>query len=255
MSANTERSDKLIGATATIIFHSILFLILFFMVIGGGSGLGDSIGDSEGLEVSFGEDAEGSGNTESTPAGAESPASQPESSPEEELLSSSASDDDVVVKKTDDTKKKTPTKVTTTKNPNTKKVDSDLEAAMKGMLGGTGTDGDGDSKTPGNEGGGGETHGRDKGKGKGKGKTTLITKHVIRQANYDSQQEGYQYVKVKINRQGKVVAAEGNQKGTTNASPELKGRAEKLVRGYVFNEDPAGPEFRYETIPFNFYLQ
>ena len=261
MNANADTSDKWIGATVTIAVHALLVIILLFIVVK--VEIPDQpMGDGNSLEVSFGSDNEGSGNTESLPAAAQVAASQPESNPDEEIISNAASDEEVVRKKQEDKQKTNKVKVQTNKTNKTtenkqQQVDNRLGDLGK-LIGGEG--GDGDDNKSGNEGGDGDTPGRDKGKGKGGpggigNNPVLISTHTQRHATYDCQEEGKYYVKVKINRQGKVVQVMGNQAKTTNEAGCLKDKALKLAKEEMYNADPKGPEFREYITNFDFYLQ
>ncbi len=258
MSANAETSDRLIGATVTVVLHALLFVVFLLLVVS--VEIPDKPeGDGNTLEVSYGMDALGSGTEDKDPASAVAQsAAEPESNPDDQLLASEVSDAAITVKKpVDKPKTKTVNKETKkTENKTQQQVDADL-TGLKDLIGGGG---DGDDGVAGNVGGGGTEPGRGRGKGKGGSGGTgnsprLVTTHKQRHATYDCQEEGIQKVKVKINRRGDVVTASGNQAGSTNVAACLKEKAEKLAKEESYNDDPAGAEFRYYTTSFDFFLQ
>ena len=60
MSANAETSDRLIGATVTVVLHALLFVVFLLLVVS--VEIPDKPeGDGNTLEVSYGMDALGSG--------------------------------------------------------------------------------------------------------------------------------------------------------------------------------------------------
>ncbi len=259
MNANAETSDRVVGAVVTIVLHAILFIVFLLMVVSveipeEPEGAGST------MEVSYGDAPEGSGNVESAVVAAQQEqqqASEPESNPEEQTLAANDADADVQVKKKQE-KQKIKTEKTNNKKTDvqkTQQVDTNL-AGLKNLIGG---EGDGDSDKAGNEGANGENPGRGKGQGNSKnpgaGHNPVLVSSHTKYATHDCQEEGVQMVKVKINRQGIVVSATGNAKGTQNPDPCLRARAEKLAKEETYNADPKGPELREYTATFVFNLQ
>ena len=259
MSANAETSDRLIGATVTVVLHALLFVVFLLLVVS--VEIPDKPeGDGNTLEVSYGMDALGSGTEDKDPASAVAQsAAEPESNPDDQLLASEVSDAAITVKKPVD-KPKTKTVNKETKKTENKTQQQQVDANLTGLKDLIGGGGDGDDGVVGNVGGGGTEPGRGRGKGKGGSGGTgnsprLVTTHKQRHATYDSQEEGLQFVKVKINRSGVVVEAIPNQPGTTNGHVHLQREAVKLAKEELYNADPSGAEFRYFITSFDLYLK
>jgi hypothetical protein len=71
----------------------------------------------------------------------------------------------------------------------------------------------------------------------------------------DGQQTGKIYVKIQINRNGKVISATAGAKGTTFSDEELFRKCEKAVMGASLEKTETGPEIRTAVVVFNFKVK
>ncbi|NPA37590.1 MAG: TonB family protein [Chlorobi bacterium] len=71
---------------------------------------------------------------------------------------------------------------------------------------------------------------------------------------YDIQESGIVVVKIKVDRNGYVVGAEYQLKGSTTQNSQLVSAAIKAAKQAKFNKDPNAPAFVYGTITYHFEL-
>ncbi len=68
-------------------------------------------------------------------------------------------------------------------------------------------------------------------------------------------EQGRVVVKIYVNKQGKVVKAEGGIKGTTNPAPCLKKAAEQAALKTTWSPDPNAPKLQIGKIIYNFKIR
>lgn len=274
LSQTEENKNRIISLGISLLIFTILLLFLIFYVIivpnppfpvvesgGGGGGIEFNIGNL--IEGTGNVDGEGIGDavqviesTETTP-----PANQENSS--ENLVTSEQGEDINITK--NETKNTTTNQTTnqTVVIPVKPKVKTAAELLAekfnktKGNNGGgdgnsghEGNDGrpDGNPNTNGNGGTGGGTGGGDgtgdgpgKGPGKGPGNGgygfSLAGRAVISPPplSKDTKEEGKVVVEITVDKNGKVIKADPNGRGTTTSSPMLKAKARQAALATTFN--------------------
>ncbi|MFN8117271.1 MAG: energy transducer TonB [Bacteroidia bacterium] len=268
-----ENKNRIISLGISLLIFLILLLFLIFYVItvpnppfpvseGGGGG---------GIEFNIGNLIEGTGNVENNGIGeavqvVEStettpPANQENSS--ENLVTSEQGENINITKTETNNTETTPKTNQTVVIPVKPKVKTAAELLAekfnknKGQNGGgdgnsghEGNDGrpDGNPNTNGNGGTGGGTGGGDgtgdgpgKGPGKGPGNGgygfSLAGRAVISPPplSKDTKEEGKVVVEITVDKNGKVIKADPNGRGTTTSSPILKAKARQAALATTFN--------------------
>ena len=253
-----ERNNRYISLGITLLFAALLLIIFLFIKFitpippFEASPMG-------GLEVNFGYDAAGMGDTNSLqPVSADqkkdNATSQPSTTSSSEMLSSNEASNVTapeVKNKKPDVKEAPPT------------PDQNLLNALNKVHSNTGSNsGDGNTNTPGNQGdpngtlnsnvyspfeGTGGIHGRLKGSGR---------KMIGDVAIYDDSQEtGIVAVEILVDKYGKIAKAEPVLMGSTTTSSLLWKKAKDgLINKVLFNQSATGEEAR-GTIYINFTVR
>jgi TonB family protein len=73
--------------------------------------------------------------------------------------------------------------------------------------------------------------------------------------NYPGREEGTVVVKITVDRNGRVTAAEPGQRGTTTMNPDLHDAAKRAALLAKFNVDEDAPAFQTGTITYRFIIQ
>lgn len=73
--------------------------------------------------------------------------------------------------------------------------------------------------------------------------------------NYPGREEGTVVVKITVDRNGRVTAAEPGQRGTTTMNPDLHDAAKRAALQAKFNVDENAPAFQTGTITYRFIIQ
>ncbi len=117
----------------------------------------------------------------------------------------------------------------------------------------------GNDNTPGNVGNpnGSRTSSNPNGSGGSGGKWSLVGRNVmnLEPASTGFTESGKVTVKIYVNRQGKVIKAEVQMKGTKTNSEDLHRRARQAALRTTFNIKADAPEMQVGTITYNFVLQ
>lgn len=279
-----ENKNRIISLGISLLIFTILLLFLIFYVIivpnppfpvvesgGGGGGIEFNIGNL--IEGTGNVDGDGIGDavqvvesTETTP-----PTNQENSS---ENLVTSDNGEDINITKNETKSTSTNQTVVIPVKPKVKTAAELLAEKFnknKGNNGGgdgnsghEGNDGkpDGNPNTNGNGGtGGGEGGGDGPGKGPGKGPGNggygfnLAGRAVISPPplSKDTKEEGKVVVEITVDKNGKVIKADPNGRGTTTSSPMLKAKARQAALATTFN---VSGEFEEQkgtiTITFSF---
>ncbi len=256
----TEEEKKSFAITS-IIFALLVLLCIFF-----GLTYMDPPPEN-GIAVNFGTSDTGSGEVE--PMDAEQPqaqptASQPETSNDDNLTQDDESPvvapkKDIVKKNTTPTKSTTPTKTTKPAENPTPKVNSAASNMIKGKgtkpSGGEGNDNEPGNKGPENGMYGNSYWGAGKGTGSGNGTKWGLSDRNIKGNNkvlQECNEEGRIVVKVTVNNQGSVVAAEYSAGGSNSTSACLKKAAIATAYTFKWNADSNAPTKQIGFIEINF---
>jgi colicin import membrane protein len=73
--------------------------------------------------------------------------------------------------------------------------------------------------------------------------------------NYPGREDGIVVVKITVDRNGRVTAAEPGQRGTTTMNPDLHDAAKRAAMQAKFNVDENAPAFQTGTITYRFIIQ
>jgi hypothetical protein len=261
MDTSFERNNRLISMGITTLVAVLLFIIFLFIKFT------TPIPPFEespkgGLEVNFGFDEAGMGNTNSLEHVTHEPKSKTESTPQ--LRNNSAADmvateeESNVVAPPLKNKKKPSSKEESPQRP-----DQNLLNALNKVHSTTGSNsGDGNTDTPGNQGDPNGTltsnvysefggTGGIRGKLRGSGR-----KMIGNVAIYDNSQEtGIVAVEILVDKHGKIIKAEPVLMGSTTTSSVLWKKAKDgLINQLLFNESAKGEEAR-GTIYINFTVR
>ncbi|MDP2386085.1 MAG: energy transducer TonB [Bacteroidota bacterium] len=271
MNAKTEHpGDRMIAGTISLIIGILLFLFLFFYTITTRNPPFDLIGD-EGMEMNFGTYNEGTGEVENNGIGdatnvvTEESVSTPP--PTENTAAEIFENGEPIVKadpKTPTPKSDNATTIITPVKP-TNTNNSLLSNFVKGNVKpGTNGGGDGSSGTAGNDGvpdgnpntnglGGNGNNPNQIGNSAGGSGFSLAGRKAISLPKVnDSKEEGIVVVTIKVNKEGKVIDAEPNGRGTNTSSSALKSKARQAALSAVFSPSPNGSDEQIGTITFKF---
>lgn len=273
MNARTENpKDRLIAGAIALVIALALFLFLFFYMIVTRNPPFDLLG-AEGMEMNFGTYNEGTGEVENNGIGDAtnvvtsedvSATTPTETNPTETFLNGEPvvnADPKDPKPDNNNTTVITPVKPTTPANNNNNLLNNFIKGnTHNGTTGG----GDGTSGTAGNNGvpdGNPNTNGLG-GNGNnpnqiGNGGNSSGYNLGGRKATYlpkvsDTKEEGVVVVTVKVNKEGKVVEAEANGRGTTTSSATLKSKARQAALTATFAPAPNGLDEQIGTITFIF---
>jgi len=268
LSQAEENKNKIISAIISLLVFALLLLFLFlYIIVTPNPPFPVTAGGGGGIEFNIGNLIEGTGNVENNGIGdavqvVEStevtpPTNQENSS--ENLVTSDQGEDINITKTETNNTETTPKTNQTVVIPVKPKVKTAAELLAekfnknKGNNGGgdgnsghEGNDGrpDGNPNTHGNGGtGGGDGGGDGPGKGPGKGPGnggygfSLAGRAVISPPplSKDTKEEGKVVVEITVDKNGKVIKADPNGRGTTTSSPMLKAKARQAALATTFN--------------------
>jgi len=270
MVSASEKKDKAIAVIGTIVFHSLLMLLLIHMVFKTPiPPFPDSA--APGIEIDFGNLTEGTGNVEDDKMGtsevSESKTTQTiqnASSETDEAVVTNDVEESVTIKKTKKIKKhenrivKTQTKPVEEEKPSSALAEA--LAKFKSKKSGSTGGGDGNSGKAGNQ---GDPNGNPDGNGTGgtgdfgKGtsfnlKGRLLLKRP--EITDDSQEEGRVVVEITVDESGKVIKADPGSRGSTTTNAILYAKARQAAFSAKFNASTQGAKEQRGTITFVFIL-
>lgn len=259
-----ENKNKIISlAISLAVFGLLLLFLLYYIIVTPNPPFPVSAAGGGGIEFNIGNLIEGTGNVENNGMGdavqvVESTEVTPPTNQEnraEEIVTSD-NGEDVNITKTETKNTTTNATVVIPVKPIEKTAAELLkEKFLKnqgkngggdGNSGHAGNDGrpDGNPNTNGNGGtGGGEGGGDGPGKGPGKGignggygfslsGRNMVTPPAL---SKDTKEEGKVVVEITVDKNGKVIKADPNGRGTTTSSPMLKAKARQAALATVFN--------------------
>jgi hypothetical protein len=263
LSKAEENKNKLISlGISLLVFVLLLLFLVFYIIVTPNPPFPVTAGGGGGIEFNIGNLIEGTGNVENNGIGdavkvVEStevtPPTSQENSSQDLVTSEQGEDINITTKETNE--------ITTNQTvviPVKPKVKTAAEllaekfAKNKGNNGGgdgnsghEGNDGrpDGKPNTNGNGGtgggeGGGDGIGKGPGKGPGKGSygfnlagASIVTPPPL---SKDTKEEGKVVVEITVDKNGKVIKADPNGRGTTTSSPILKAKARQAALATIF---------------------
>jgi len=267
-----QPKDKYIAAAIAIAIASLLLLFLIFYKIITKNPPFDLLGE-EGMEMNFGTYNEGTGEVENNGIGDATNVVTQESITNPQPTENNTTDifengepviksdpKDPTPKSDNSTTVITPVKPTTPTNTNNSLLNNFVKGNVKpGTTGG----GDGSSGTAGNDGvpdgnpntnglGGTGNNPNQIGNSAGGSGFSLAGRQIVKKPKvYDSKEKGIVVVVITVNKEGKVVNAEANGRGTNTASGVLKSKARNAAYEAVFT--PSGAlDDQVGTITFIF---
>lgn len=281
LSQAEENKKKLISlGISLMVFTLLLLFLIFYIIITPNPPFPETAGGGGGIEFNIGNLIEGTGNVENDGMGDAmkvvtsnevTPPTNQENSSQDIVTSDQG--EDVNITKTETKNSTTNQTVIIPVKPKVKTATELLKEKFeknKGKNGG----GDGNSGHAGNEGspdgnpnthgdggtGGGDDTGDGPGKGPGKGLGnggygfSLAGRSVMTPPTLskDTKEEGKVVVEITVDRNGKVIKADPNGRGTTTSSPMLKAKARQAALATVFNVSGAEEQKGTITIIFSF---
>lgn len=262
-----ENKNKIISMAISLLIFALLLLFLYlYIIVTPNPPFPVTAGGGGGIEFNIGNLIEGTGNVENNGIGdavqvIESTEVTPPTNQEngsENLVTSEQGEDINITKNETKNNTTNPTANPTVVIPVKPKVKTAAELLAekfnktKGNNGGgdgnsghEGNDGrpDGNPNTHGNGGtgggtGGGEGPGDGPGKGPGKGGygfslagASIVTPPPL---SKDTKEEGKVVVEITVDKNGKVIKADPNGRGTTTSSPMLKAKARQAALATIF---------------------
>lgn len=264
LSQAEENKNKIISLGISLLIFTILLLFLiFYVIITPNPPFPEAPGGGGGIEFNIGNLIEGTGNVENNGVGdavqvVESTEAipTPQSNSAEEIVTSE-NGEDINITKTETKPNTTNQTVVIPVKPKVKTAAELLKEKFEKNKGNNGGGGDGNSGHEGNDGrpdgnpnthgtggtGGGEGGGDGPGKGPGKGPgnggygfslsgRSIMTPPVL---SKDTKEEGKVVVEITVDKNGKVIKADPNGRGTTTSSPMLKAKARQAALTTTFN--------------------
>jgi TonB family protein len=259
-----ENKNKLISiGISLLIFALLLLFLILYIIVTPNPPFPEAPGGGGGIEFNIGNFNEGTGNVENNGIGdavkvvesTEVTPTPPTNSAEEIVTSENGVD--INVTKTEPKPNTTNQTVVIPVQPKVKTAAELLKEKFEKNKGNNGGGGDGNSGHAGNDGrpdgnpnthgtggtGGGEGGGDGPGKGPGKGPgnggygfslsgRSIMTPPVL---SKDTKEEGKVVVEITVDKNGKVIKADPNGRGTTTSSPMLKAKARQAALATQFN--------------------
>jgi len=266
LSQAEENKNKIISLVISLAVFALLLLFLFlYIIITPNPPFPLTAGGGGGIEFNIGNLIEGTGNVENNGIGdavqvVESTEVTPPPTQEngsENLVTSDQGEDINITKNESKNNTTNPTTNPTVVIPVKPKTAAELLAEKFNRTRGNNGGGDGNSGHEGNDGrpdgnpnthgnggtgggtGGGEGSGDGPGKGLGKGGygfnlagASILTPPPL---SKDTKEEGKVVVEITVDKNGKVIKADPNGRGTTTSSPMLKAKARQAALATTFN--------------------
>jgi TonB family protein len=281
LSQAEENKNRFISlGISLLVFALLLLFLLFYIIVTPNPPFPETAGGGGGIEFNIGNLIEGTGNVENDGMGDAmkvvtstevTPPTKQENSTQDIVTSENG--EDVNIAKTETKNTTTNQTVVIPVKPREKTAAELLKEKFeknKGKSGGgdgnsghAGNDGspDGNPNTHGDGGtGGGDGGGDGPGKGPGKGPGnggygfSLVGRSVMTPPTLskDTKEEGKVVVEITVDKNGKVIKADPNGRGTTTSSPMLKAKARQAALATTFNVSGAEEQKGTITIIFSF---
>ena len=259
-----ENKNRIISLVISLgIFLLLLLFLIFYIIVTPNPPFPVTEGGGGGIEFNIGNLIEGTGNVDGDGIGeAVNVVASTEVTPENQEtnaneLVTSDQGEDINITKTDNKNTSTNATVVIPVKPKVKTAAELLAEKFNKNKGNNGGGGDGNSGHAGNDGrpdgnpntngnggtGGGDGGGDGPGKGPGKGPgnggygfslagRSVMTPPVL---SKDTKEEGKVVVEITVDKNGKVIKAEPNGRGTNTQSPMLKAKARQAALATTFN--------------------
>jgi outer membrane biosynthesis protein TonB len=270
-----EQQNKVKGIITSVTFHALLILLFYFLI--GVKRPFPPLSDQGGVMVNLGYMDEGTGTVQ--PMGVDNQvevpqpvkANPPVKTSNDKIITQENSDVAISTKKNN--KKDVKTQKTKPSLPVVEAPQNNTPPKPKSLYtGGTqnSSTGEGNDKTPGDKGqingspfgdsytGGPGLNGGPGGLGSGdgynwklKGRNLLVKPDI----SDKSQETGVVVIKIKVDKNGKVISADGPAQGSTTTSNYLLGLAKKAALGCKFDAPAGVPDEQFGTITFNFKVK
>jgi TonB family protein len=264
LSQAEENKNKAISlGISLLIFALLLLFLIFYIIITPNPPFPEAPGGGGGIEFNIGNFNEGTGNVENNGIGeaikvveSTEVVPTPQTNSAEEIVTSE-NGVDINVTKTENKTTTTNQTVVIPVQPKVKTAAELLKEKFEKNKGNNGGGGDGNSGHEGNDGrpdgnpnthgtggtGGGDGGGGGPGTGPGKGPgnggygfslsgRSIMTPPVL---SKDTKEEGKVVVEITVDKNGKVIKADPNGRGTTTSSPMLKAKARQAALATQFN--------------------
>lgn len=264
LSREEENKNRIISAVISLILFVLLLLfMIFYIIVTPNPPFPEAPGGGGGIEFNIGNLIEGTGNVENNGIGdavqvvesTEITTPTNQENGEQELVTSDQGED-INIKKSETNNTSTNQTVVIPVKPKVKTAAEILAEKFnknKGNTGGgdgnsghEGNDGrpDGNPNTHGSGGTGGGTGNDGDGPGSGPGKGigsggygfSLAEASILKPPvlSKDTKEEGKVVVEITVDRNGKVIKADPNGRGTTTSSPMLKAKARQAALATTF---------------------
>lgn len=264
LSQAEENKNRIISAgISLLVFALLLLFLIFYIIITPNPPFPEAPGGGGGIEFNIGNLIEGTGNVENNGVGdavqvveSTEVTPTPQTNSTEEIVTSE-NGVDINVTKTETKNNATTQTVVIPVQPKVKTAAELLKEKFEKNKGNNGGGGDGNSGHAGNDGrpdgnpnthgnggtgggdGGGDGPGHGPGKGPGNGGygfslsgRSVMTPPVL---SKDTKEEGKVVVEITVDKNGKVIKADPNGRGTTTSSPMLKAKARQAALATQFN--------------------
>lgn len=265
LSQAEENKNRIISLVISLLVFTLLLLFLiFYIIVTPNPPFPEAPGGGGGIEFNIGNLIEGTGNVDGDGIGdavkvVESTEVTPPTNQENNTQDIVTSDngEDINLTKTETKNNTTTQTVVIPVQPKVKTAAELLKEKFEKNKGNNGGGGDGNSGHAGNDGrpdgnpntngnggtGGGDGGGDGPGKGPGKGPgnggygfslsgRSVMTPPVL---SKDTKEEGKVVVEITVDKNGKVIKADPNGRGTTTSSPMLKAKARQAALATTFN--------------------
>ncbi len=264
LSQAEENKNRLVSMGISLLIFALLILfLLFYIIITPNPPFPEAPGGGGGIEFNIGNLIEGTGNVDGNGIGdavqvveSTEVTPTPQTNSAEEIVTSD-NGEDINITKTETKNNTTTQTVVIPVQPKVKTAAELLKEKFEKNKGNNGGGGDGNSGHAGNDGrpdgnpnthgnggtGGGDGGGDGPGKGPGKGPgnggygfslsgRSVMTPPVL---SKDTKEEGKVVVEITVDKNGKVIKADPNGRGTTTSSPMLKAKARQAALATQFN--------------------
>ena len=263
LSQAEENKNRIVSLVISLLVFALLLLFLiFYIIVTPNPPFPEAPGGGGGIEFNIGNLIEGTGNVDGNGIGDAVQVVQsnevtptPQTNSAEEIVTSE-NGVDINVTKTETKNNTTTQTVVIPVQPKVKTAAELLKEKFEKNKGNNGGGGDGNSGHAGNDGrpdgnpnthgtggtGGGDGGGDGPGKGPGKGRgnggygfslagASIMTPPVL---SKDTKEEGKVVVEITVDKNGKVIKADPNGRGTTTSSPMLKAKARQAALATQF---------------------
>ncbi len=284
MIQDAQNTNRPLALVLTIVFHALVILMLFLVVLHTPIPPYPMVGGGSGLEVNFGTSDQGTGDIQpeefinvetqnmADVKSTEKANVQVTNNPDENILTQN-SEEAPAIRTSEKKQQEKPIvkEVIKINDPVTNpmalyKKKSGSKGNGEGETGKPGDQGNPNGSLyaknhygePGSGGPGNGGNGIGPGKGDGRGPSFDLSgrsSKILPKPEYNLTEQGTVVVKIWVDKDGNVTKAEAGGKGTNTTSEELRKRAVTAARKAKFSANPSAPEEQKGTITYHFVLQ